>query len=264
MLTNGGSYQQTAGSVNLSGMTYFSLGQGGSGGSVNISGGTLNSIVPGFIIANQGTSETMTVSGSGVFNQTIGNLSVYYQNGGSGTLTVSGSGQVNATSAIDIATGGGNGGSGTIYLSGGRHDLDPQHHPTTEQRHGPQHRHALLQRGRRSRRPTTRSGGLTYAYVQAGGAVLNTSLSSFAISQNLLHDPSLGATADGGLTKNGANTLTLTGSNTYTGPTMINAGTLQLGNSSALGSTAGGTTVAAGATLDLNGQTLAAYPITSI
>ena len=39
----------------------------------------------------------------------------------------------------------------------------------------------------------------------------------------------LAATVSGGLIKNGANILTLTGANTYTGPTVVNAGTLALG-----------------------------------
>ncbi len=56
------------------------------------------------------------------------------------------------------------------------------------------------------------------------------------------------------LTKSGGGTLTLTNTNLYTGATFISAGKLVLGNASALGSTAVGTTLASGATLDFNGQ----------
>ena len=51
--------------------------------------------------------------------------------------------------------------------------------------------------------------------------------------------------------------LTPTGSyHTYEGATVVAAGTLKLGSANALGSTAGGTSITAGAVLDLNGQTI--------
>src|SRR5262249_47262361 len=56
----------------------------------------------------------------------------------------------------------------------------------------------------------------------------------------------------GGLIKIGTGTLTLSGANTYTGPTMVNAGTLQAGAVNAF-SSASAFTVASGATLDLAG-----------
>ncbi len=59
------------------------------------------------------------------------------------------------------------------------------------------------------------------------------------------------ATTTGTLTKDGAGTLTLSGANTYTGLTTVSAGTLAVTVNNALGTNAAGTTVAAGATLDL-------------
>ena len=56
----------------------------------------------------------------------------------------------------------------------------------------------------------------------------------------------------GGLVKNGTGTFTLNGQNTYTGATTINAGTVQAGAANVL-APASAFTVAAGATLDLNG-----------
>ncbi|MEG0428155.1 MAG: autotransporter-associated beta strand repeat-containing protein, partial [Akkermansia sp.] len=55
------------------------------------------------------------------------------------------------------------------------------------------------------------------------------------------------ANKPGALIKNGAGTLVLSGANTYSGGTTVNAGTLQISNSSALGT--GMTTIASGAIL---------------
>ncbi len=57
----------------------------------------------------------------------------------------------------------------------------------------------------------------------------------------------------GGLTKQGIGVFTLSGNNTYSGVTNVNAGTLVATANNALGTTAGGTTVASGATLGFSG-----------
>lgn len=57
----------------------------------------------------------------------------------------------------------------------------------------------------------------------------------------------------GGLTKTGAGTLLLSGSNTYSGLTTISSGKLKITNAAALGSTAGATTIAGSAQLEVAG-----------
>ncbi|HSW68693.1 MAG TPA: autotransporter-associated beta strand repeat-containing protein, partial [Gammaproteobacteria bacterium] len=62
-------------------------------------------------------------------------------------------------------------------------------------------------------------------------------------------------TSAGGITKTGSGTLTLSGSNTYTGPTLVNNGTLSIASTGGLGGTGSGgsaATVSSGAVLDLN------------
>ncbi len=67
----------------------------------------------------------------------------------------------------------------------------------------------------------------------------------------------------GALTKQGSGTFTLTGPNTYTGATTISAGTVVARHSTALGTVAGGVSVASGATLQLeNSVTIGAEPLT--
>lgn len=64
-------------------------------------------------------------------------------------------------------------------------------------------------------------------------------------------------------TKTGTGTLTLSGANTYSGLTTVSAGTLDIWNAAGLGTTAGGTTVSNGATLQFqNGITIGAEPLT--
>jgi autotransporter-associated beta strand protein len=83
---------------------------------------------------------------------------------------------------------------------------------------------------------TTFMTGLSAANVGAGGARIDTNGNSITIAQPLLHDPALGAAADGGLVLTGGGTLTLTGAATYTGPTLVTDGTLALGTGGSLAS----------------------------
>ncbi len=75
--------------------------------------------------------------------------------------------------------------------------------------------------------------GLTAANVQAGGAIIDTNGLTVTVPQPLLHYAALGTTPDGGLNKNGAGTLILSGASTYTGHTTINQGIVQLPATSA-------------------------------
>ena len=67
---------------------------------------------------------------------------------------------------------------------------------------------------------------LTHAYVQAGGATIDTNGYDKTVSSPLENDPS---SPGGGLTKTGNGVLTLSGANTYSGPTIVQAGVLELG-----------------------------------
>jgi len=97
----------------------------------------------------------------------------------------------------------------------------------------------------------TNPGGITLTGAISGEFPLTLGgTGAGSISSNIV-------TGTGTLTKEGAGTWILSGANTYTGLTTISAGTLKLGAAaSPLGTVAAGTTVAAGAALDLNGFTL--------
>jgi autotransporter-associated beta strand protein len=107
--------------------------------------------------------------------------------------------------------------------------------------------------------------------ISSGGALTNSSSTAVAITASgttLASSAAIGGNAggiainsaigDGGngytLAKVGTNTVTLNGANTYSGGTIVSAGTLLLANASALGS--GAVSVTSGAALDLGGQTV--------
>ncbi|HVU23275.1 MAG TPA: autotransporter-associated beta strand repeat-containing protein [Opitutus sp.] len=78
---------------------------------------------------------------------------------------------------------------------------------------------------------------------------------------NLTFANALGSTGNGGITKLGAGTLTLTAANTYAGATTIAAGTLALGGAGTLGSTTAALNVTGG-TLDLGGKSVTTGAVT--
>ncbi|MFM2296441.1 MAG: hypothetical protein RL117_148 [Verrucomicrobiota bacterium] len=87
-------------------------------------------------------------------------------------------------------------------------------------------------------------GGNQNTYVGDGGAIFETDGYNIGLGINLL------AAGNGGLTKNGEGTLTLSGNHSYTGGTIVNGGTLRIEGGS-LGNAAirGALTVNAGATV---------------
>ena len=119
----------------------------------------------------------------------------------------------------------------------------------------------------------TNGGGDTRIFVNDGtltlagniapdvtGRVLQLSGAGTGFVTGIISNSS--ATLIPAVTKNDPGTWTLAGANTYSGLTTVGLGTLKLGHPSALGNTLGGTTVAAGGTLDLNGQTGIVEPLT--
>lgn len=82
----------------------------------------------------------------------------------------------------------------------------------------------------------------------SGGGVIDTQTYAIAVPAVIY--------GEGGLTKRGAGTLTLSGENAYTGETVVEAGTLAL-----TGSLAGGVTVKDGGTLSADGKTLPSLTI---
>ena len=96
------------------------------------------------------------------------------------------------------------------------------------------------------------------AFVKEGGAIFDTNGYNVFSAQALLHGGAAGT--DGGLTKNGAGSLSLNGASTYTGATIVNQGTLIINGSLSADSDV---TVNSGATLGGSGSVSGAVNVKS-
>ncbi|MES2660382.1 MAG: autotransporter-associated beta strand repeat-containing protein [Verrucomicrobiota bacterium] len=119
--------------------------------------------------------------------------------------------------------------------------------------------------------PVTISGGFTLNTATGGGNVLtlsgNVDLSGATRIISVANTGGSvisGVVSNGGLTKAGTGTLTLTGINTYAGPTLISEGRLQIGNGTVDGSIDASSGIQNNATLTYNfaGQHTVSLPIT--
>ncbi|MDD2598088.1 MAG: autotransporter-associated beta strand repeat-containing protein [Kiritimatiellae bacterium] len=196
---------------------------------------------------HSGSRISMNVNGGHLYVQDPGAGIRLGAGSGEGTLTMTGSAVVETAGYIMMAQGAGDNSRGTCNLNGG----------------------TLIARNIRKGSGTSATlnfnggvfkphtageslAGLTAANVSANGALIDTALAPYTLSQNLLHDANLGGTIDGGLTKLGAGTLTVAcAAPTYTGPTLVSEGTLLV--TGAL-PTATDLTVAAGANLTAGGN----------
>lgn len=230
---------------------------------LNVVGGKITSGINGTAIVGGGT---LDLGVGGVFEQTSGSFvinggSMLRVNGGAATFAANlilnsstGSGMVtlvsgSITTPAAAASGGvrfgGSGGSGVFNLDGGTLFTSKIYENNAAVVSTFNFNGGVLRA--RANNDADFMTGLNNAVVKAGGAVIDTDGFNISVAQALTHDSSLEATPDGGLTKNGIGRLSLNASNSYTGNTTINAGTLNYGNLSALG--AGTVTFGGNATL---------------
>ncbi|WP_395753590.1 autotransporter-associated beta strand repeat-containing protein [Prosthecobacter sp.] len=99
------------------------------------------------------------------------------------------------------------------------------------------------------------NGGTTGA-LSSSSAITNNSALVFNRSNTVTQGTDFATviSGSGAVQKSGSGTLILSGANTYTGATTVSTGVLNIQNASALGTTAGGTSVASGAALQIQGS----------
>jgi autotransporter-associated beta strand protein len=255
-----GIVNQTGGTVTVG--SYLSIGRWpGAVGVYNMASGsgtlTANTVTA-LIVGEQGTG-TLLVGGSSHVNAK--ELSIANSDGTAATGTVvQTGGTITATAGVEFgAAAGATAAAVGIYNLAGGTLVTPQviQNPLSSVTGTFDFNGGVLQP---SAAETSIFAGITNLRVQAGGAFINTVGIHAILGQALTHDPALGTTVDGGLTKNGYATLTISATQGYTGVTTIDAGTLQLSPTINLLPVTSTVNIAiAGATFDLNGgsQTLA-------
>lgn len=233
-----GTVTQTGGTFTSSGGE-FQIGKSGTGAWLQ-SGGTTNAGGWTSIGRETGGTGVLTVSGTGTFNQTGTDRGMIVGEYGTGTLNVQGTATVSSagSSGIIISR---TGGSGTVNLDGGT--LMAVKISDAGGSGAFNFNGGLLKAGTGA--AADFMADIDIATVNAGGAKIDTNGNSITIAQHLTD----GGTG-GGLTKSGAGTLTLTGSSSYTGPTLVSAGKLAIDMNYA---GQGNFTVANSATLGVNG-----------
>ncbi|HEX7570671.1 MAG TPA: protease pro-enzyme activation domain-containing protein, partial [Verrucomicrobiae bacterium] len=214
---NGGTLQINSPGVLQSGAQFW-IAQNATTGACIINGGTL--IVSNWLVVGRNNSAalgTLTLK-SGLIQETGngGNI-VVGSLGATGTLTVNGGTISNNTS---IWLGENSTGKGTLNLNGGLvQALQVSRAATTAGAS------AIVNFNGGTLQAITNQANLfsvDQVLVKNGGAVIDDGGYSVGLTQGLLNGGS------GGLTKSGVGTLTLSATNTYTGATTVNAGTLRL------------------------------------
>jgi autotransporter-associated beta strand protein len=239
-----GIVNQTGGTLNIGNQFQGANGSNpGEVSGVNVSGGTMNigtaaNPTSPFYVASRGTG-TLNVSGAGVVS--CGRLDLSRNAAGNtvssvGTVNLDG-GALMVTSVTNISANSQSGGAPTATFNFNGGTLFAKSGSAT-----------MFFQGNRGTPYTP-----IQTFVKAGGAIIDDGGNAITIGEPLLHDPALGGAVDGGLSKTNGGRMTLIATNTYTGDTMVLAGTLALTGNGSI-STSSNLNVSAGAVLDASGR----------
>lgn len=235
-----GNFQLDNGVVNVANQVWIAQ-SGGANGTVTINGGAFTN-TSWLAVGREDGHGTLNINGGTMVKTGDGNISIAH---GIGDNTVLPAGTVNQTGGTFIAVSGDtwigedsgpgiwniSGGSATMNLvqlarnasATGELDLNGGNFAANEVTTGSSGTSTLNFNGGTLAANVNNANflhGLTAANVLSGGAVIDSRANAITISQNL--------SGIGGLTKLGLGALTLTGSNSYAGSTLVSAGKLGL------------------------------------
>jgi autotransporter-associated beta strand protein len=210
-------------------VTTLSVGNGNLAAQLTLKSGTLTS--PGVYIGNNGSVLcTLIVDGGDLTLNSTNNLSLNNTASADSVLTI-----VNGTVTVrGIALKNGTTYGSTVNLNGGTLAMGAGGVSLSSSSAGGTAPRAFNFNGG-TLKTTAILGALAAdtVNVRNGGAIVDTNGFDSTFGWALAHSNVGGDSAtDGGLTKKGARTLTLSASNTYNGPTVVSAGTLALSNAS--------------------------------
>jgi autotransporter-associated beta strand protein len=220
----------SSGTLTKQGSNFLAVGSGGSG-TLNQTGGTLNSNGTRLGEASNGTANLS--GGTATFT---GEFSLGNNGGVFGTLNISNTANVTVPNVVfgkNAGTGG-----GTLNLDGGTLTAGSFGNGSGTGAKVFNFNGGTLKAAADS---ATFMTGVT-ANVKDGGAIIDSNAHNVTITTPLVN------AGTGGLTKIGSGTVTLTGANTYVGPTTVTGGMLQIASSL---TTSSAVVVSNGATLQI-------------
>ncbi len=236
--SNSGTVNQTAGRINVGTDVRLNTALG-KAGTYNLSGGGILAVGGKVNVGERSSTSNFNLSGDASLTAASLNLAIFTASSNSATVgTVTQSGTSTAT-------------VGTVTLTGASNDATT--HTATYNLNGGTLTTGSITAGaytgtggsntstfnfaggtlKASATTATFMQGLTTANVKNGGAIIDTNGFNVTIGQGLVKFA--GSTTDT-LTKLGTGTLTLSGTNTYTGKTTVTAGNLTLASTGSLAS----------------------------
>jgi fibronectin-binding autotransporter adhesin len=231
-----GTFNLNGGTLNLSGK-YLMIGDAGSSGTFNQNGGmVIATITNDVILGNSINNSTGAVNlAGGTFDATADN-SFFVGFRGKGTWNISSKGLLEVqTLNMTRNSSDSDNASGTLNLNGGTVIMDNEFmgNAATGQTGAINFNGGVLEAsaGTNTFIAVPASPSVLTTTVKAGGAIINDGGFAITIATPLIHDSTLGGTADGGLVKIGPGTLTLSATNTYSGSTIVSNGTLLVSGS---------------------------------